>query len=97
MRVIAKRTLRAFWETHPAAEQALKSLHKEITQSSWNSLNELKADFPSASILKENRVVFNIRGNHYRLVVRLNFELQLCWVRFVGTHSDYDKINANTI
>ena len=63
----------------------------------WPNLNKLKEDYPSASILKENRVVFNIKGNHYRLIVKFTFEYQAGWIRFIGTHSEYDKINANII
>lgn len=59
--------------------------------------NELKADYPSASIFKDNRVVFNIKGNTYRLIVKFNFDYQLAWIRFIGTHAAYDKINANEI
>lgn len=62
-----------------------------------SSFNELKNDYPSASILKENRVVFNIKGNHYRLIVKFNLEYQTGWIRFIGTHAEYDKVNANSI
>lgn len=63
----------------------------------WATFNELKIDFPSSSILKENRVVFNIKGNHYRLIVKFNLEYQTGWIRFIGTHAEYDKVNANSI
>lgn len=97
MRVIAKRTLREFWELHADSEQPLKAWHREISQSQFISFNELKRNYPSASILKEKRAVFNIKGNHYRLVVRMNFEAQLCRIRFVGTHEEYNKIDANKV
>ena len=63
----------------------------------WPTPNHLKLDFPSASILQNGRVVFNIKGNNYRLVVRINYSYQLVWIRFVGSHQQYDKIDANTI
>jgi mRNA interferase HigB len=97
LRVIAKRTLRDFWAKHPDCEQQLKSWFREALKSEWKNMNELKIEYPSASILKENRVVFNIKCNSYRLIVKFNFEFQICWIRFIGTHAEYDKINANTI
>ena len=60
-------------------------------------MNALKTQCPNASILKDNRIVFNIKGNNYRLIVKFNFEFQICWIRFIGTHAEYDKINANEI
>ena len=97
MRVIAKRTLREFWEIHSDCEEQLKAWHKEIEQSNFQNINQLRENYPSASILKENRIVFNIKGNTYRLIVKFNFTLQISWIRFIGTHSEYDKINANEI
>ena len=60
-------------------------------------MNELKEEYPGASILQNGRIIFNIKGNNYRLVVKFNFEYQICWIRFVGTHAEYDKIDAKTI
>ncbi|MFL0685109.1 MAG: type II toxin-antitoxin system HigB family toxin [Algoriphagus aquaeductus] len=97
MRIIAKNTLREFWERHPDSEQALKSWFREFELGSWRTYNELKVDYPSASILKDNRVVFNIKGNHYRLIVKFNLDYQTGWLRFIGPHAEYDKINANII
>ena len=97
MRVIAKRTLRDFWLHHADCEQQLKSWYQETEKSEWTNINELKSEYPSASILKDNRIVFNIKGNDYRLIVKFNFEYQICWIRFIGTHAEYNKINANTI
>lgn len=97
MRVISKRTLRDFWIKHTDSEQQLTSWFRETEKANWNSLNELKSEYPSSSILKDNRVVFNIKGNNYRLIVKLNLEYQICWIRFIGTHAEYDKINANEI
>ena len=97
MRVIARRTLREFWEEHADVEQALKAWFQEVSKSNWVSFQELKQDFPSASILQDNRIVFNIKGNNYRLIVKFNLEYQMAWIRFIGTHSQYDKIDANRI
>lgn len=97
MRVIAKRTLRDFWIKHADAEQSLKSWYQEITNAEWASFNELKMDYPNASIVNGKRVVFNIKGNRYRLVAKFNFDYRLCFIRFVGTHAEYDKIDVTTI
>lgn len=97
MHVISKKTLANFWAIYPDSEQALKSWHRETSQSTWLTPADIKVKHPSASFLVGNRVVFNIKGNHYRLIVRINYDYRKVWIRFVGTHSDYDKINAQTI
>jgi len=97
MRIIAKKTLREFWEKHNNSEQALKSWYQEVNNANWANFNELKKVYPSASILKENRVVFNIKGNNYRLIVKFNFDFQICWIRFIGTHAEYDEVDANNV
>ncbi len=89
--------MREFWETHSDCEQQLKSWFKETSKAEWKNSNEIKAAYPSASVLNDNRIVFNIKGNSYRLIVKINFEYEMVWVRFIGTHAEYDKINANTI
>jgi mRNA interferase HigB len=96
-RIFAKSTLRTFWENHPDSEQYLKTWFDTAMNSGWKSPNEVKQTYASASILKDGRVVFNIKGNTYRLVVKLNFEKQWIFIRFIGTHEEYDKIDANTI
>ncbi|MFC2110805.1 type II toxin-antitoxin system HigB family toxin [Bacteroidota bacterium] len=97
MRVISKRILRDFWLKHADSEQQLKSWYRETEKAEWNNINDLKSEYPNASILKDNRIVFNIKGNNYRLIVKFNFEYQISWIRFIGTHAEYDKINANEI
>ena len=94
MRVISKSTLREFWLKHADSEQALKAWYQETDKSLWQNPNDIRADYPSASILADNRVVFNIKGNSYRLIVKINYAYQMVWVRFIGTHSEYDKIDA---
>lgn len=97
LRVIAKKILRDFWEIHADCEQQLKSWFQEANKAEWKNPNEIKLDYPSASVLNDNRVVFNIKGNNYRLIVKLNYEYQMIWIRFIGTHAAYDTINANEI
>lgn len=97
MRIIAKKILRDFWENHPDSEEQLKSWYREASKTVWKNPNELKELYPSASILSNNRICFNIKGNHYRLIVRINYEYQMIWIRFIGTHEEYDKIDATNI
>ena len=97
MRVIAKRILREFWEKHNDSEQQLKTWFKEASKANWTSPSQIKSEYSKASILKTGRVIFNICGNKYRLVVDINYERQWVFIRFIGTHSDYDKIDANKI
>lgn len=97
MRVVAKRTLREFWERFPEAEQALKAWHAEAVAAAWQSPAEIKARFRSASILKGSRVVFNICGNKYRLVVKISYKNAVVLIRFVGTHKEYDAIDAEVV
>lgn len=96
-RIFAKSTLRQFWEKHSDSEQYLKTWYDTVSNSIWNNPNEVKQTYVSASILKSNRIVFNIKGNSYRLVAKFNFEKQWVFIRFIGTHTEYDKIDANTI
>ncbi|MFT6191275.1 MAG: mRNA interferase HigB [Polaribacter sp.] len=97
MRIITKRTLRVSWTLYPETEQQLTAWFRETEKANWQSLNDLKKEYLSVSILEDNRDVFNIKGNNYRLIVKFNVEYQLCWIRFIGTHAAYDKINANKI
>ena len=97
MRVIAKKILREFWDKHSDCEQQLKSWYQETSNAEWKTPNEIKSEYPSASILSNNRIVFNIKGNNYRLIIKINYDYQIVWIRFIGTHSEYDRINANEI
>ena len=96
-RIFAKSTLRKFWEKHPDSEQYLKTWFDTAMNADWKTPNDIKKSYVNASILKNGRIVFNIKGNSYRLIIKFNFEKQLAFVRFLGTHSDYDKIDANNI
>jgi mRNA interferase HigB len=97
MRVIAKRTLREFWERYPDSEQQLKAWHAEAEDAIWRTPADVKGKYGTASILRDRRVVFNICGNKYRLIGKNNYDFQIVYVRFVGTHTDYDLIDAETI
>lgn len=97
MRVIAVATLKAFWQRYPDAEQPLKAWFEEASKASWTQPSDIKAQYRSASILKDRRVVFNIKGNEYRLVVAIAYQLQIVYVKFIGTHQQYDAIDAHTI
>ena len=97
MRVVAKKVLREFWEIHADAENQLKTWYKEASKATWSHPSDIKEEYAKASILKGGRVVFNICGNKYRLVVDINYLRQWVFIRFIGTHAEYDKIDANTI
>lgn len=96
-RIFAKSTLTAFWEQYPDSEQYLKTWYETAMNSNWKTPNDVKNTYANASILKDGRIVFNIKGNSYRLIGKFNFEKQWIFIRFIGTHSEYDKIDANTI
>ncbi|HET7622636.1 MAG TPA: type II toxin-antitoxin system HigB family toxin [Gemmatimonadaceae bacterium] len=100
MRIIARRTLRQFWEAHQrnrAAKTPLEDWYAQISAADWATPAEVKAQFGDASILQGGRVIFNIGGNKYRLVVRINYPYRVVYIRFVGTHAEYDEIDAGTI
>ena len=96
-RIFAKSTLRNFWECHTDSEQNLKTWYDTTMSSDWETPNDVKQTYANASILKNRRAVFNIKGNSYRLIVKFNFEKQWAFIRFIGTHTEYDKIDVNTI
>jgi mRNA interferase HigB len=97
MRIISKKTLKDYWEQEPAAKAALEAWHAEARDAEWSSPADVKARYGTASILKDGRVVFNICGNKNRLVVWINYDFFTIYVRFVGTHKEYDEIDAQTI
>ena len=100
MRVIAKRTLREFWESAPQyadAQGPLEAWYTEACKAAWRTPSDIKAQFRHASILKNNRVVFNIGGNKYRLVVAADYQRHVLFVRCIGTHSQYDAIDAEEV
>ena len=97
MRIIARRTLREFWESHPNAEDPLLSWYRTVRQADWDTPMQLKAGFPKANMVGDNRVVFNIRGNRYRLSAKIDYRYQIVFVRFVGIHADYNRIYAREV
>jgi len=97
VRIIALRTLREFWTTHADAEEALRAWYADARQAEWKTPADIRAVYANASIAGHNRVVFNIRGNTYRLIVAINYRFGIVYIRFVGTHAEYDKVDAETI
>ena len=100
MRIIALSTLKAYWEGNPEnmdAKEPTLAWHRHTLHADWRSPADVKQDFRNASILKDGRVVFNIAGNKYRLVVWINYAYQVVYIRFIGTHAQYDKIDLQTI
>ena len=97
MRVVAKKTLREFWERFPDAEDALKVWFAEAESATWQNPIEIKEKYRSASILKDSRVVFNIGGNKYRLVVKISYKYAVVLIRFIGTHKEYDLTDVEEV
>ena len=99
MRVFTTGTLRDFWEDYPETEQALKTWFQITKVADWNSPDEVKPLYPNVklSFLKDNRIVFGIKGNKFRLIVKVEYAKKLVFIRFIGTHSEYDDIDANNI
>lgn len=97
MRIIAISQLKAFWERHRDAQQPLLAWVDEARRAEWKSPADIKDQYRSASVLKSRRVVFNIKGNDYRLVVAVAYRFGALYIKFVGTHREYDAIDANTV
>jgi mRNA interferase HigB len=97
MRVIKRSTLREFWETYRDTEGELKAWFAEAERSQWKRAQDILDRFSYVDILPGNRAVFNIKGNHYRLVVKIHYNTGVVYIRFIGTHGEYDRINAETI
>ncbi|MFT3793080.1 MAG: type II toxin-antitoxin system HigB family toxin [Rudaea sp.] len=97
MKVIAVSTLREFWIKHPDSEQPLKAWHDEAKTARWSKPQDVKNAFASASLIGKNRVVFNIKGNDYRLIVAVARRHEAVYIKFIGTHAEYDKVDAATV
>lgn len=97
MRVISRKALKDYWEKEPATEQELKAWFAEAGNADWQTPADVKAKYGNASILKDGRVVFNVCGNNFRLVTWINYDFHTIYIRFIGTHKEYDKINAQTV
>lgn len=97
VRIVARRTLREFWNKHADAEQPLRAWYHDVRQADWSSPADVKRIYSNASVVGENRIVFNIGGNKYRLVVAVNYRYRMCYVRFIGTHKAYDRVDVATV
>lgn len=100
MRIISRKTLVAFWKKYPNyadARAPLESWYQEVKHAQWNSPADVKEKYKSASVLKSGRIIFNIAGNKYRLVAKIHFNTQIVYIRFIGTHKEYDTIDPETI
>ncbi|MBM3178855.1 MAG: type II toxin-antitoxin system HigB family toxin [Chloroflexi bacterium] len=97
MRVITRQRLSRFWEKHKDSEDALKAWFKEAEHAQWKTPGDIKARYSTADFLNNNRVVFNIKGNRYRLIVQIHYNTQVVYIRFAGTHKEYDRIDAEKI
>jgi mRNA interferase HigB len=97
MRIVALSTLRTFWEKHPDAETPLRAWYALASRARWKTPADIKAAYRNASFVADRRVVFNIKGNDYRLVVAVRYDRELMYVRFVGSHRQYDRIDVETI
>lgn len=97
VRIIARGTLRKFWQSHPDAQEPLKAWHHEARKGHWTSPHQVKKMYRHASVLGDNRIVFNIAGNKYRLIVKFNYEFGTDYIRFIGSHKNYDRIDAEKV
>jgi mRNA interferase HigB len=97
MKILVKKTILFYINKYPKAKPALLIWHQEFTKHNFGNFNELKDMYGNASLVNNNRIVFNIKGNTYRLVVRINYEYSMVWIRFIGTHAEYDKIDSTKI
>jgi mRNA interferase HigB len=97
MRIISKAPLREFWEKYPTAALPLQAWYKETTAATWQMPNDVKAQFRNASLIANGRIVFNIKGNDFRLIVAINYAVSIVYIRFIGTHAEYDRTDAATI
>lgn len=97
MRIVSLQTLRTYWEANPEVEQQLRAWHDEVVSEKWEQPADIKARYASASILKKRRVVFNIKGNKYRLIVAVAYKIGVVYIKFIGTHEEYDEVDAETV
>ena len=97
MRILSRKTLREFWEKHPDAQPPLQAWYFDVKRSRWKSPADIKNIYRNASFLAGNRVAFNVKGNKYRVITAVQYSFGIVYIRFVGTHKDYDKIDAATI
>ena len=97
MRIFSRNTLQEFWTTHSDSKTGLLSWYDKVSKSEYNNPQEVISDFKGADYVGNERIVFNIARNKYRLIVSFNYEFKVCWVKFAGTHKEYDKVDVKTI
>lgn len=97
MRVISRKMLVVFWQSHRSAELLLRAWFHEVKVARWKRFSDIKSQYPSADLPPGNRVIFDIKGNHYRLVVKIHYNTGVVFLRFIGTHAEYDRIDPETI
>lgn len=97
MRIIATSVLVNYYQRYPETEQPLKAWIAEVRKAQWQTAHDIKSQYKNASILKNRRVVFNIKGNEHRLIVAIAFRMGAVYIKFIGTHAEYDKLNANAV
>src|SRR5688572_24711901 len=97
MRVLSRKTLRQFWDKHPDAREPLQAWYADVKHAHWKRPSDIKATYQTASFISNNRIVFNIKGNKYRIIVVVEYRFGIVFIRFIGTRQEYDRINAETI
>lgn len=97
MRIISRKTLREFWERHSDVQQSLQAWYADVKHATWKTPSDIKNVYRNASFVANNRVVFNIKGNKYRLVVAIQYKYGIVYIRFIGSHREYDEIDTSTI
>lgn len=97
MRITARKTSKAFWEVHPDAEKALRAWFHEVKAARWQSFQDIKAMYATADVRPNNRVTFNVKGNRYRIIVKIHYNRSIVFIRFMGTHTEYGRIDVDTV
>jgi mRNA interferase HigB len=95
--IVSKKTLKDYYSKHKETKSQLEAWYYEAKNSNWNNPVEIKEKFRTASIIGDNKVVFNIKGNKYRLVTKINYRMKTVYIKFIGTHKEYDKINVEDL
>ena len=97
MRVLSRKSLRQFWDKHQDAREPLQAWYADVKHANWKRPSDIKATYQTASFISNNRIVFNIKGNKYRIIVVVEYRFGMVFIRFIGTHQEYDRINPETI
>ncbi|MFP1133093.1 type II toxin-antitoxin system HigB family toxin [Asticcacaulis sp. W401b] len=97
MRIIARNKLVAYWTKHPSSQASLEHWYSIAAVAVWKSGNDVMASFPKAKVLNAERVRFEIQGGNYRLIVSFHYGLEAGWIKFIGTHAEYDRIDVTTV